>query len=60
MVSDNPAAETLREKCVSGDALKMNRHLEDLSEIWETLDTCYKRPEKYMAEALRPVLEFRK
>jgi hypothetical protein len=24
------------------------------------LDTSYKRPEKYMEEALRPVLEFRK
>ncbi len=35
-------------------------HLEDLREIWDTLDTCYERPEKYMEEALRPVLEFRK
>ncbi len=35
-------------------------HLEDLLEIWETLDTCYERPEKYMAEVLKPILEFRK
>jgi hypothetical protein len=35
-------------------------HLEDLEEIWETLDTCYERPEKYIAEALKPILEFRR
>jgi hypothetical protein len=46
-----------REKCVSGDAVKMIGHLEDVDETWETLDTCYKRPEKYMAEALKPILE---
>jgi hypothetical protein len=35
-------------------------HLEDLKEIWDTLDKCYERPEKYMEEALKPILEFRK
>jgi hypothetical protein len=35
-------------------------HLEELREIWDTLDTCYIRPEKYMEEALKPILEFRK
>ncbi len=35
-------------------------HLKDLREIWDTLDTCTERPEKYMEEALRPILEFRK
>ncbi len=29
-------------------------------EIWDTLDICYERLEKYMEEALKPVLEFRK
>ncbi len=38
----------------------MVSHLDDLGEIWDTLNTCYGRPEKYMEEALRPVLEFRK
>jgi hypothetical protein len=60
MVRNDLAAKTLREKCVSGDAVKMTGHLEDLDEIWETLDTCYKRPEKYMAEALKPILDFRR
>ncbi len=60
MVNDDLAAKTLREKCMKGDALRMVSHLEDLQEIWDTLDTCYERPEKYMEEALRPITEFRK
>ncbi len=60
VVNDDMAAKTLREKCVKGDALRMVSHLDDLQEIWGTLDTCYERPEKYMEEALRPVMEFRK
>jgi hypothetical protein len=38
----------------------MVSHLDDLREMWETLDTCYERPEKYMDEALRPVVDFRR
>jgi hypothetical protein len=34
-------------------------HLKELGEIWDTLDTCYERPKKYM-KALKPILEFRK
>jgi hypothetical protein len=40
--------------------LTMVSHLDDLGEMWDTLDTCYKRLEKYMEEALWPILEFRK
>jgi hypothetical protein len=46
MVSNDLAAKTLGEKCVSGDEVKMIVHLEDLDKIWETLDSCYERPEK--------------
>jgi hypothetical protein len=60
MVNDDLAAKTLREKCVKGDALRMVSHLDDLREIWDTLDTCFERPEKYMEEALQPIVEFRK
>jgi hypothetical protein len=35
-------------------------HLKELGEIWDTLNTYYERPEKYMEEALKPILEFRK
>ncbi len=33
--------------------------MEDLTETCSTLDTCNKRPEKYMAKALKPIVEFR-
>jgi hypothetical protein len=59
-VNNDLAAKTLREKCVTGDALKMVSHLDDLGEMWETLDTCYERQEKYVEEALQPILEFRR
>jgi hypothetical protein len=35
-------------------------NVDDLAEIWDILDTGYKRPEKYMAGALRPIVEFRR
>jgi hypothetical protein len=59
-VNDDLAARALRDKCLKGDALRMVSHLDDLREMWETLDTCYKRPEKYMEEALRPIVDFRR
>ncbi len=34
--------------------------VEDLQEIWETLDTCFDRPEKHIAEARDPIVKFRK
>jgi hypothetical protein len=60
IVNNDLAAKTLREKCVKGDACKMVGQMEYLKEIWDTMDTCYKRPEKYMEEALKPILKFRK
>jgi hypothetical protein len=45
-VNDDLAARALRDKCLKGDALQMVSHLDDLQEMWETLDTCYERPEK--------------
>jgi hypothetical protein len=59
-VNNDLAARTLRDKCLKGDALQMVSHLDDLQEMWETLDTCYERPEKYMEEALRPIVDFRR
>ncbi len=59
-MSNDLAARTLRDKCLQGDALQMVSHLDDLREMWETLDTCYKRPDKYMEEALRPIVDFRR
>jgi hypothetical protein len=59
-VNNDLAARALRDKCLKGDALQMVSHLDDLREMWETLDTCYERPEKYMEEALRPLVDFRR
>jgi hypothetical protein len=59
-VSNDLAARTLRDKCLQGDALQMVSHLDDLREMWETLDTCYERPDKYAEEALKPVVDFRR
>jgi hypothetical protein len=59
-VSDDLAARTLRDKCLQGEALQMVGHLDDLHEMWETLDTCYERPGKYAEEALKPIVEFRR
>jgi hypothetical protein len=41
VVNYDLAAKTLREKCVKGDALRMVSHLDDLQEIWDTLDKCF-------------------
>jgi hypothetical protein len=59
-MNNDLAARALRDKCLKGDALRMVSHLDDLREMWETLDTCYERPEKYMEEALRPIVDFRR
>jgi hypothetical protein len=60
VLNDDLATKTLREKCVKGNAFKMVSHLDDLREIRDTLDTCFERPEKYMEETLRPIVELRK
>jgi hypothetical protein len=31
--------------------------INDLREAWGTLDTCFDRPEKYISEALDPVVK---
>jgi hypothetical protein len=59
-VNNDLAARALRDKCLKGDAFRMVSHLDDLREMWETLDTCYERPEKYMEEALLPIVDFRR
>jgi hypothetical protein len=34
--------------------------MEELGEVWETLDTCFNCPEKYIAEALEPIVKFKR
>ncbi len=59
-VGNDLAARTLRDKCLQGDARQMVGHLDDLREMWETLDTCYERLDKYAEEALKPIADFRR
>jgi hypothetical protein len=37
----------------------MVNDIDDLREVWYTLNTCYDRPDKYISEALDPVVKFR-
>jgi hypothetical protein len=38
----------------------MVNDIEDLQEIWDTLNTCFDRPDKYIDEALDTIVKFRK
>ncbi len=33
---------------------------EEMDKVWNMLNTCYNRPEKYIAETLEPIIKFRK
>jgi hypothetical protein len=59
MAEDDLVATSLREKCVNEDIRRMIGNIEDLSEIWDTFDTCHERPQKYFSEALKPINKFR-
>jgi hypothetical protein len=59
MAGDDLVAKSLREKCVNEDVRRMIGDIEDLGEIWDMLDTCNKRQEKYMPEALKLIIKFR-
>jgi hypothetical protein len=50
----------LKDNSLSGEARDVVGNIEDLDEVWDTLDTCHNCPEKYIMEALDPVVEFRK
>jgi hypothetical protein len=58
-VRDELVCRILKEKCLVGDARMMVRDIDDLREVWETLNKCYDRPGKYISEALEPILKFR-
>jgi hypothetical protein len=47
-------------RCLSAVVKVQVGIVEDLNEVWGTLDVCYVCPEKYITEALDPVVKFRK
>jgi hypothetical protein len=45
---------------VNDEVRKIIGNIDGLNEMWSTMEKCCKRPEKYISEALGPVIEFRK
>ncbi len=49
---------SLKERSLASGVQLVN-DIDDLREAWNTLETCFDRPEKYISEALDPVIKFR-
>jgi hypothetical protein len=58
-VRDELVCRSLKEKSLASGVQMLVNDIDDLREAWNTLDTCFDRPEKYIAEALDPVVKFR-
>jgi hypothetical protein len=58
-VRDELVCRSLKEKISASSVRILVNDIEDLREAWGTLDTCFDRPEKYIAEALDPITKFR-
>jgi hypothetical protein len=56
---DELVCRSLKEKSLASGVRMLVNDIGDLREAWNTLDTCFDRPEKYIAEALDPVVKFR-
>jgi hypothetical protein len=50
---------SLKERSLASNVCLLVNDIDDLREAWNTLDTCFGRPEKYISEALEPVVKFR-
>jgi hypothetical protein len=58
-VRDELVCRSLKEKSLASNVRVMVNDIDDLKEVWNTLNTCYDRPGKYISEALDPVIKFR-
>jgi hypothetical protein len=58
-VRDELVCRSLKEKSLASGVRMLVNDIDDLREAWNTLDTCFDQPEKYIAEALDPVVKFR-
>jgi hypothetical protein len=58
-VRDELVCRSLKERSLTSSVKILVNDIEDLQEAWNTLDTCFDRPEKYIAEALEPIVRFR-
>jgi hypothetical protein len=58
-VRDELVCRSLKERSLASSVKVLVNNIDDLREAWSTLDTCFDRPEKYIAEALDPIIKFR-
>jgi hypothetical protein len=58
-VRDELVCRSLKERSLASSVKVLVNNIDDLREAWSTLDTCFDRPEKYITEALDPVIKFR-
>jgi hypothetical protein len=58
-VRDELVCRSLKERSLASSVKVLVNDIDNLQEAWSTLDTCFDRPEKYIAEALNPVIKFR-
>jgi hypothetical protein len=58
-VRDKLVCRSLKERSFASGVRMLVNNIANLREAWNTLDTCFDRPEKYIAEALDPVIKFR-
>jgi hypothetical protein len=58
-VRDELVCCSLKEKCLASSVRILVNDIEELKEAWDTLDTCFNRPEKYILEALDPITKFK-
>jgi hypothetical protein len=58
-VRDELVCRSLKERSLASSVKVLVNDIDDLQEAWNILDTCFDRPEKYIAEALEPIVKFR-
>jgi hypothetical protein len=58
-VRDELVCRSLNEQSLASHVRLLVNDIDDLREAWNTLDTCFDRPEKYISEALDPIVKFR-
>jgi hypothetical protein len=58
-VHDELVCRSLKERSLASNVRMLVNDIDDLREAWGTLDTCFDRPDKYISEALDPVVKFR-
>jgi hypothetical protein len=58
-VRDELVCRSLKERSLASGVKILVNDIGDLREAWHTLDTCFGRPEKYIAEALEPIVKLK-